>query len=235
MVALVDKRIDCASLLALKKTGAELILMPPAKFLQRGVASHPDMLVFIGFGKLFCHERYYAENRGLVDIIASSSHLELMLSSEPTSEKYPLDVLFNAALVGNKLICHNRTVSKLILTSAKEHGCEIIHVPQGYTKCSTSIVSDSAIITSDRPIYDACRSCGIDALLISEGYIDLPDYDFGFIGGTSGMCGDKVYFCGELTLHPDGERIKEFCQKHGKTAISLSDQRLFDIGSILFI
>ena len=235
MLALIDNRIDSASLLALSKTEAELILMPPAKFLQNGVASHPDMIIFIGFGKLFCHESYYAENRELIDKVASGSTLELTLSNEPTGKKYPLDVLFNAALVGNRLICNTKTVSKLVLEAARAFGCEIVHVPQGYTKCSTCIVSDNAIITADRPIFDACRDAGIDALLISEGHIDLTGYGYGFIGGASGVCGDKVYFCGDTSLHPDGERIKEFCQKHGKTAVSLSDKRLYDVGTIMFI
>ena len=53
MIALVDERIDSSSLLTLKKMGAELFLMPAANYLQKGVASHPDMLLFIGFGKLF--------------------------------------------------------------------------------------------------------------------------------------------------------------------------------------
>lgn len=235
MIALIDRRIDNASLLSLQNTGAELFLMPPADYLQGGVASHPDMLVFCGFGKLFCHERYYAENKKLIDSITKKADLMLVPSNEPTAEDYPYDVLFNAALVGNKLICNEKTVSRLILCEAESFGCEIIHVPQGYTKCSTCIVSDNAIITADAPIFEACQGAGIDSLLISAGHIFLPDYDYGFIGGASGALFDKVYFCGNIDLHPDGERIKEFCKRYGKNAISLSSNKLFDIGTILFI
>ena len=66
MIALVDERIDLSSLLNLKRIGAEPFLMPPSPFLQKGVASHPDMLVFVGFGKLFCHENYYEANKNLI-------------------------------------------------------------------------------------------------------------------------------------------------------------------------
>ena len=235
MIALVDERIDSTSLLSLKKTGAELFLMPPASYLQKGVASHPDMLIFCGFGRLFCHKRYYKENKEPIDAISLASGLKLTLSNEMTLSEYPYDVLFNAALVGNTLICNKKTISKHILNAAEENNCQILHVPQGYTKCSTAIVSDKAIITADKPIFEACISFGIDALLVSESGVELPDYDCGFIGGASGNYGDTVYFCGNISLHPDGEAISKFCQRHGKSVISLSIKRLFDIGTILFI
>ena len=235
MIALVDERINDSSLLSLKRIGAEPFLMPPSPLLQKGVASHPDMLVFVGFGKLFCHENYYEANKNLIDAIIAASHLELTLSNEEFSENYPHDVKFNAALVGNTLICNKKTVSQLILAEAEKTGCKIISVPQGYTKCSTCVVSENAIITADKPIFDACIAHNIDSLLITEGHIDLPSYDYGFVGGASGSCGDSVYFCGDITKHPDGERTVEFCKNHGKMVISLSDQRLFDVGTILFI
>ena len=235
MLALVDERIDGTSLLTLENMGAELFLMPPASFLQRGVASHPDMLLFGGFGKLFCHAKYFEENKSLIDAIANASKLELVISHEDIEKDYPHDVKFNAALVGSTLICNTKTVSKHILSEAEKVNCRILHVSQGYTKCSIAIISDNAIITADKPIYNACISAGIDALLISTGGVDLPDYDCGFIGGASGRYGDNVYFCGDVTMHPDGDAVVNFCKKHGKDVISLSDRKLFDCGTIIFI
>ena len=235
MIALVDERIDSCSLLNLKNMGAEPFLMPPSPFLQKGVASHPDMLVFIGFGKLFCHEKYYADNKCIIDAIISASRLELTLSNEEISENYPCDVKFNAVLVGNTLVCNKKTVSTLVLREAERNNYKIINIPQGYTKCSTCVVSDNAIITADRPIFEACTAHGISALLITEGHVSLPGYDYGFIGGASGGYGDNVYFCGDITKHPDQKAIIEFCKRHGKSVISLSEQKLFDVGTILFI
>ena len=232
MFALTDYRTDHQIVSSLSRLGYETILMPPADFLQTGVASHTDMLIFIGFGKLFCHEKYYGVNRELVDRIVSLGGVELALSSEPVGADYPCDVLFNACLLGNRLICNKNTVSRLILSSAERSGCEIINVKQGYTKCSIAVVSDNAVITSDKAIADACKVAEIDVLPVNQGHVSLPPYDYGFIGGASGFCDDKVYFCGSLDRHPDGERIKEFCEKHGKAAISLSDGKLQDVGTL---
>ena len=235
MVVISDNRICPKALSLLKAEGFEPILLPAADYLQEGVASHTDMLIFVGFGKVFCHENYYKSNSEIIEIIASLTNSEICISSEPTGKKYPLDVLFNACIVGNNLICNEKNVSRLISGAAKAHGCKIIGVSQGYTKCSVCVVSDNAIITSDSGIAKACRDKGIDVLKISEGHISLPPYNFGFIGGASGVHGDKVYFCGSLDTHPNGEKIKEFCIKHKKIAVSLSDGELQDVGSLFFI
>ena len=235
MFVITDHRICAEAISALENYGFESILLPSANYLATPVASHTDMLIFIGFGRIFCHRKYYESNSALIDRIATLSGLELTLSDEPTSEKYPLDVLFNACLVGNRLICNEKTVSKLILEAARGSGCEIINVPQGYTKCSISVVSEDAIITADKAIAVACRNSSIDVLEISKGNVFLPPYDYGFIGGTSGAWSDKVYFCGSIDSHPDGETIKAFCLKHQKNAISLTNGKLQDVGSLFFI
>ena len=235
MKALIDCRADFYLLSALEKYGFETILMPPADYLQKGVSSHTDMLIFIGFDRLFCHRLYYSKNKELIDRLAEHTGLELTLSDEPTDEKYPRDVLFNACAVGNRLICNKNTVSKLIIDAAGKNNYEIINVPQGYTKCSICVVSDNAIITADQAIAKACAVSDIDVLTVSEGHISLPSYDHGFIGGASGLCDNNVYFCGSLETHPDADRIIDFCKSHGKSAVSLSKNVLLDVGTVFFI
>ncbi len=235
MYALIDCRADDALLSGLSANGFTIVKIPPADYLSEGVASHTDMLIFIGFGRLFCHERYYEKNKELIESLVCISGLDLVLSSEKTGEKYPLDVIFNACIIGDRLICNEKTVSGLILDSAKSENFEIINIQQGYTKCSVCPVGNGALITSDVSIAAACRTRGLDVLLISEGHISLPPYTHGFIGGASGICGDKIYFCGSLDSHPDGERIKKFCTEHGAEAICLSDKNLQDVGTIFFI
>ena len=63
----------------------------------------------------------------------------------------------------------------------------------------------------------------------------LDGYDTGFIGGASGADDDAVYFCGDVSHHPDADAIKAFCQKHGKECVSLSDEELTDVGTLFFI
>ena len=96
-------------------------------------------------------------------------------------------------------------------------------------------MSEKAAITADPSLHKALTENGADTLLVRPAEISLPGYDRGFIGGCSGTTEDTVYFSGNIALHPDGELISEFCARHGKSAVSLSDEPLFDGGSLLFI
>lgn len=111
----------------------------------------------------------------------------------------------------------------------------ILNVGQGYSKCSCAILADGAIITADRGIATVTRQNGIDTLLISEGHVELPGYSYGFIGGASGLCGSRLYFCGDLEKHPDHMAIEAFSKMHSTQCISLSDGMLYDVGSLIFI
>ncbi len=235
MYALIDCRASANSLSSLKELGYTPILVPPADYLSKPVASHTDMILFIGFGRLFCHASFYACNKELIDSVIFLSGLELTLSNEEISHKYPHDVLFNACLVNNRLICNEKSVSRLILDAAEKAGCEIINVPQGYTKCSICPASEDAIITADKAIASACEKAGMDVLLIDEGDVSLPPYDFGFIGGAAGTTSDKILFCGDIDTHRDAKAIRDFCKAHQKSVLSLSSESLQDVGSIFFI
>jgi hypothetical protein len=98
-------------------------------------------------------------------------------------------------------------------------------------------VSENAVITADKNIARTAEAAGADALLISTApeKIRLDGYDYGFIGGASGMLEDTVYFTGDISSHPDAERIAEFCKAHKKKKmISLSKETLCDVGGIFF-
>ena len=117
-------------------------------------------------------------------------------------------------------------------TSLKEN-LKIINANQGYTKCSTCIVNENAIITSDKSIYKSCRN-EMDVLLIRKGYIELPGTDYGFIGGSSFKYNrNTLVFTGNIELHPDYESIKSFAQNHNVELLSLTENTMIDIGSII--
>ena len=231
--AVTDNRIDGNCERALLERGFELIKMPPFSALQTPVSAHPDMLFFLGKGRLVCHKDYFAVAEEQINKIAKASNCEIIFSDENIGGEYPLDVLFNAAPVGDLLICRRDAVSGMVAETYGEKN--IINVKQGYAKCSTCVVSDNAIITADSSIAKVAENRGIDVLVISPSGVRLDGYDCGFIGGASGADGENVYFCGNIDLHPDGEKIKAFCEKQGKTAVSLSNELLYDYGTLMII
>ena len=88
-------------------------------------------------------------------------------------------------------------------------------------------------------IAEAAKACGTEVLQIALGHVTLPGYDTGFIGGAASFAPyhstDEILFCGSLDLHPDGDAIRAFCHRHGLRAVSLSPDRLYDLGTVFLI
>lgn len=147
---------------------------------------------------------------------------------------YPDDVAFNAACTGKYFIHNLSATNPKLLNAARDMGMTLIDVRQGYTKCSTVVVDENAVITYDEGIYRACRKYpALSVLLVSPGFVRLDGYDTGFIGGASGRVGDEILFHGDLFAHPDFTRITAFVAKRGLSCKWFADFRLTDIGSIL--
>lgn len=224
MIAYISSNADNRIIQALRQEDFETVLLAPFGALSFPVDTHADMLLLSFEGHIFKHKDYKSEKlENALDI------------NDPMGAEYPLDVPLNIAIVGKNAFCNTKSASGTVLDHLIARGITVHHVSQGYAHCSTCIVNDNAIITADPSIADATIKAGIDTLKITEGHISLPPYSYGFIGGASGSDGRSVYFCGSLKYHPDGEAIREFCQKHGKNVIELVDAPLSDVGGILFV
>ena len=233
MLAVIDERLPFSCRASLEERGFFLLALPPFPCLSAPIASHPDMLLFRMDNRLFCHEEYYKIAKGEIDKILNASGLLLCLTDDGVSADYPHDVSLNLVFTGNLLIGKSDTISKKVKEYAEGRHIPILSVKQGYSKCC-SVVLDHTIITADTGIEAAASSAGLDTLLVSSGDVTLPPYPYGFLGGASGVCGKTVFFCGSIDRHPDGASITAFCRSHGYEVISLSNEPLFDAGTILF-
>lgn len=163
----------------------------------------------------------------------SNHHLDITFTKGKITEfKYPDCVKLNFALVGNNSIGCFKYCDENILKALESY--KKINVSQGYAKCSTAIVGENAIITSDVSIYKTAQLYGIDCLKISEGNIYLCERYGGFIGGTCCLI-DKntLAFTGDIKRHPDYIEIKAFCSNYGVNLLSLTDNILCDVGGIV--
>ena len=233
MYAIIDARAPRGCLDGLRARGFKTILLPGDDRLAAPVSGHADMLLYVG-DRIFCRREYYDIAERELDAIARLSGLSVELTDEKGREKYPQDVLFNAVRFGESLFCRADATSRSLREYAERVGLEIVNVRQGYTKCSVCAVNDGAAITADVGLAAALEGRGVEVLRVEPGHVTLPGYDSGFIGGATGVFGDSVYFCGSIEKHPNGKEIAAFCEKHGKRAVSLSDEKLYDVGSIFF-
>lgn len=224
---IIDYRTSKETICNLRKLGYNVILSQKIDVLYDAVDGHSDMQVFIAGDKLISANETYEYYKNIFGdkVICGSKNL---------GGSYPKDVLYNAACVGDFIICNKAYIAKEITEFAQEAKKTIIDVKQGYSKCSIGIIGKNAIVTADKGITEKCKDAGIDVLKIEAGHIILKGMNYGFIGGTCGMIGENVIaFNGELKTHPQGEEIRIFCKKHNIDILELKRGVLEDIGSIL--
>jgi len=80
---------------------------------------------------------------------------------------------------------------------------------------------------------NALKNTDVEVLTVREGHVLLPGFDTGFIGGASGRVGDEIIFNGDLSAHPDFEKIRDFIQCRGLKVRYFPGLPLTDIGSII--
>ncbi len=219
----------------LRAGGISCIPLPADPRLSLPVASHPDMLLFLGDHTLITDQVYYQLAKKEIDLACTKGLCSLTLTNEPPQANYPGDIRFNAAQVGHYLFCHPMHTSPSVLAYAQTHTLTLIPIQQGYARCSLCPVGDRALITSDQGIAKAAKKHDLDVLLIHQGHVMLPGYSYGFIGGCCGSLGHRLFFCGDPLLHPSGDAILAFVQAHGYEPITMPGLPLYDSGSLLFI
>ena len=217
---------------AAREHGLTPLPLPAFSRLGPAVCGHMDTLFCVLAGRLFCHRDYYAipSAKKALDLFAAACGLTVETTVQPIGPDYPDDILFNVLCMEHDLFGFLPNVSKKVVEAARRSGYRLHNIRQGYARCSACAVGPKALITADPGLADACRQAETDVLLIRPGFIELPGLSQGFIGGCSGSVGDDLVFCGNLDLHPDAERIREFALHHGRTCRSFGSGPLTDIG-----
>lgn len=193
----------------LAERGFEIIEIHKTDRVYAGVASHPDIYLC-----RICGRTVWA--------------------GEDLGYQYPENIRYNAVQIGRHFLHNTKYTSPALLKIAEENGLNIIHVTQGYTKCNTVVLDDLSLITSDAGIAAAASANGLQALLIRPGYVNLPGFSYGFLGGASGKMAETLVFNGNLSAHPDHLAIRRFIEERGIRIQDFPCYELEDIGSIIF-
>ncbi len=226
---IIDYRTDKEAIDSLNSMGIECILSCRINSLYEAVCAHPDMMIHhLGADRFITAPEAYEHFK------AALPNADIIKGSKQLDARYPDDILYNAASVGNYLFCNARCTASEILSEYQCMKKEILNVKQGYSKCSICVVSENALITADSGICNIARKNNIDVLKITEGYIELAGMSYGFIGGATGLIApDALAVNGDLKTHPDYNNIVSFCKNYGVDIVQLKSGSIYDIGSIL--
>lgn len=213
---------------ALEKQGITAIALPASERLPVPVRYHGDMLCcYLGHGRMViaAGEKALYERLICFDI-------QTIFTQQPLQNFYPHDAGCNVLQIGKHVFYNPKSADKKVIKELE--GCILHRVSQGYSRCSVAVVDEHSAITADLGMAKAMRQAGLEVLEIQPGYIRLPGYEYGFIGGCCGLIGpDKLAFTGSLEQHPDGERIKTFLFQRGVSYVELMKEPLLDIGGLI--
>ncbi|MBV1819651.1 hypothetical protein L0P54_09495 [Anaerosalibacter bizertensis] len=230
-LVIIDGRVDEKVIKFLEKLNIKVIKTVKCEDVHEAIAYHPDIVLHpINYKTLIVAPNvfeYYEEK-------FFGTGIELIRGEKQLVRDYPGDIAYNVGRVYGYAIHNFKYTDEKLLFYLKKEGLELIHVNQGYTKCSMAVVDEKAIITADRPIYEAMTKYYIDTLLIEPGHIKLEGFNYGFIGGCFGsLCKNDIFISGKFNNHPDKDKIKKFLKKHKKNLIFLSNDKIVDLGTII--
>ncbi len=217
----------------LEKLQIYSILVPDNPFVDPRLAGHSDLsLLYAGEGKFFA-AAFLKESRTAETL--RQAGVDLCYPQERQNRLYPHDAQFNLCISGDHVIFNPKTASEEIVDFlTNERRFVPIPCRQGYSRCACCIVDECSLITEDRGIATAAKKAGFDVLLISDSFIDLEGFPYGFLGGASfKISSDQLALTGTLIGHPDYDRIIEFLSARGMELLFLTKKRAFDIGSAI--
>lgn len=228
---IIDGRLGKKLVKKLEELNFQVIPTIECKELAPPIAYHPDIVMHpINHKTMILAANvfdYYEEifRRMGIRPIRGESYLD---------KSYPLNIPYNVGRIGNYAIHNTKYTDEKLKFYLKKEGVELLHVEQGYSKCSMALVGPGAIVTADRPIHKLVEGLGYESLLIEPGYISLEGYPYGFIGGTCGKISkDGILLSGSLAGHPDRIKIENFIKKYNKSIICLSNDDIVDLGTII--
>lgn len=230
-LALVDGRIPENMIQKLNELSISTIKSIKCNETYNAISYHPDICVvkLNNNNILVAPNVYDYYNTNLTplgfNVIKGNSHI---------NNRYPNNVHYNVVIFGNNVIHNFKYTDSVLLDYIEKNNMNKINVNQGYCKCSVCIVDENSIITSDEGIYKEVIKHNVDCLLIEKGHIDLFELDYGFIGGCSGLISeDTLAFFGNIEKHPNFKEIEKFVSDRSKKIISLSEDKLTDLGSLI--
>lgn len=218
----------------LERLGFCPLTLPPCPRLPHALACHADLLFFEerqNTRKIYAEACYLKENASFFESLPAQAALlfrrRLCPMDFQLGADYPRDVPLNLLALGSWIYGHKSSFASSLPG--------FVPVKQGYARCSSVIVG-KGVITADTGLARALSAHGTPVLTVRPGYVLLPGYDTGFLGGASFTLSPHLTaFVGDLTRHPDAPAMIAFANALGVRLLSLSGEPLLDVGGALLL
>jgi len=234
-IAIINYRAYRESIESLLESGYKVILVKPFYGNRSYIASHADLQVFPFYRKVVLAPNLsHFTLRQLVLFLKSSK--DIVIGKSFIREGYPNEVFYNAIIVGKYLVGNLKYLDNVLIDMGKRYGFSLVHVNQGYVRCTTIPIDANTVITEDLGIFKKLHSIGINVKFLQPGFVDIDGYNYGFLAGGSGIDNNVFYVNGDIDLYPYKRELENYLKRYRIKIKSLAPgKRPKDIGSILFI
>ncbi len=228
-LAIIDARCNSIVIQNLRRYAEDIFLLKTAGITYESISCHPDIFLYQDERDLIVAPNAPQE---LYDFLTRNDvHYEI---GQSVIGRELSDTCFYNCVSTADAFFHKEGFTDPLIQSLNK-GKRFIRLPQSYTRCSMLPLSDKAFITSDTGIHKVLQREQLSSFLFSPEEIRIAIHRNGFLGGTCGICNDKVYFSGNPLRHKDGKELCRFIESNGLEVIALSDEPLYDGGGIFFI
>ncbi len=235
---IIDKRMRDIEKEKIKQLGFEIIEIEENNELYPEISSHVDISC-LKINKNLIIDKYQYEKINKKS--CSNIDIKGYKGNSNLQKKYPNDIAYNVAIVGNNAIHNFKYTDKKALEILKKEKFNLIHVNQGYANCSIAIIDENSVITTDKGIYNNLIDYDFD-ILFMEDFLDIKllngnNYSIkkGFIGGAISKIENYIFVSGDLNKIDKDNKIRKFIINKGLKIIEFEGLDVIDYGGIICI
>jgi len=233
---LIDEKINKKYERYLKSIRKNVIKIPKDYNLYDEIASHTDIHVL----KI---KEYVIADRRTYDFLQKYNIPNLLCGKSELIREYPGDIKYNVALVGNIALHSFNYTDDVVLEYLDRFKYTKIDINQGYTKCSTFILDNKNVITSNKEIAEKLIKNDINVLLLEESDEEnirllrdgVISNMHGFIGGCMVRIDNKCILFGDASKLICGRKIRDFVERNNYQFIDFRGEEVIDYGGIVLI
>ncbi len=225
-IVIIDARSPKQALQNLSKN-FEVIPFQTQGITIESISGHPDIFIFQDSTNLI-----FAPNIPN-EILQKTNKIKYHIGDTSISDNKTEITKYNC-IATKQYFIHKKDFSDKKIIESQTNKI-FIHTNQAFTRCTTFPINDNTFITSDIHTQKQLLAHNCSVLFVSPEDIQLPPYNYGFIGGCLGKYKNTIYINGSLSQHKQGNEIKSFIENNHLSIYELHEGKMYDGGGIFFI
>ena len=229
MLAIIDSRSSKQAINNLKEHVTDVYTFKTNGITTNSISGHPDIFLYQYKDQLVVAPNAPDD----LFVILDNLNIAYIKGKREVGHEFHNNVQYNCLSTPDFLFHKSGHTAPTILEISEAK--EFIPLPQAYTRCSLVHLCGDNYLTSDRGIEKVLLRKGFSCFYFDPKEITIRDHKNGFIGGTIGIWGKKIFFNGNIELHADGQRLSEYLIMLDFDIVNLTDEYLYDGGCIFIV